>query len=203
MSPTAGEQPASAPEDPDEPEAPPPASAVPALPKVLPGRTRPPRAAIAAGLGLLAVGLVVAVVFVMRNDDGGTTTAGPPATTGPSPPPTKGQIDYSCRVMTNSSVDAITAINTYVDAFNATGEEQARLADAAVGQLDASVRRVEGTFGPVLPRQLRDALKGYTAAAREASGVISRRGAEQEFNTAVDRLNSTKDTALDQCDAFS
>ena len=69
--------------------------------------------------------------------------------------------------------------------------------------LDASVRRVELTFGPVLPQRLHDVLKGYTNAARELSGVISRCGAEEEFNTAIDRLNATKATVLDQCDALS
>jgi hypothetical protein len=154
--------------------------------------------AIVAGLVVLAVGLVAAIVLAMRNDAGERTTA---ATTSTSPP-SKGQIDYSCLAMTNSSLDAVTAINAYVDAFNTTREE-AHLADAAVGGLDASIRRVELTFGPVLPQRLHDALKAYTKAARELAGVISRRGAEEEFNTAIDRLNSTKATALDQCDALS
>ena len=158
-----------------------------------------PKVAIVAGLVVLAVGLVAAIALAMRNDAGERTTA---ATTSTSPP-SKGQIDYSCLAMTNSSLDAVTAINAYVDAFNTTREEEAHLADAAAGGLDASVRRVELTFGPVLPQRLRDALKAYTKAARELSGVISRRGAEEEFNTAIDRLNSTKATALDQCDALS
>jgi uncharacterized membrane protein len=157
-----------------------------------------PKVAILVGLVVLAVGLVIAVALAMRDD--GRTTA---ATTSTSPVPIKGQIDYSCSAMTNSSLDAITAINAYVDSFNATGEEQAHLANAAVGALDASIRREELTFGPLLPQQLRDELKGYTAAARHLSGVISRRDAEQEFNTSVDRLNSTKETALEQCDALS
>jgi uncharacterized membrane protein len=157
-----------------------------------------PKVAILVGLVVLAVGLVIAVALAMRDD--GRTTA---ATTSTSPVPIKGQIDYSCSAMTNSSLDAITAINAYVDSFNATGEEQAHLANAAVGELDASIRREELTFGPLLPQQLRDELKGYTAAARHLSGVISRRDAEQEFNTSVDRLNSTKETALEQCDALS
>ncbi len=51
--------------------------------------------------------------------------------------------------MENSSVDAITATNAYVDAFNTTSEEEAHLADAAVSALDASVRRVELTLAPL------------------------------------------------------
>lgn len=207
--PTSAEPPAPAPESaPDEPEAPdepPLTSAQPAEspPEPPPSRKLTPKVAIVAGLVVLAAGLVTAIGLAMRNDDGGSaaTTGTSISTTSSSPPPIKGQIDYSCRVMASSSLDAVTAINAYVDTFNGTGEEQAHLADVAVGALDASARRVERTFGPVLPAHLRDALKGYTHAARELSGVISRRGAEEEFNAAVERLNSTKDTALDQCDA--
>jgi hypothetical protein len=46
-------------------------------------------------------------------------------------------------------------------------------------------------------------LKGYNDAAREVSGIITRRGADEEFNAAIERLNSTKQTAVDRCDALS
>jgi hypothetical protein len=194
MSLTGGEPPESAEESSDSaPEA-------PELPKVLERRRRIPKVAIVAGLVVLTVGLVTTVVLAMRNDDDGRTTASTP-----SSPPAKGQIDYSCRVMTNSSTDAINAVNVYVDTFNASGDPQTQQqqASAAVGALDASIRRIELTFGPVLPRPLRDALKGYTNAARDVSGAISRHASEEEFNASIDRLNSTKNTALDQCDALS
>ncbi|MDT5014556.1 MAG: hypothetical protein QOD39_716 [Mycobacterium sp.] len=165
-----------------------------------------PKVAIVAGLVVLAVGVATAIALVVRNDAGERTTAAATSTSSstpsPSSPPVKGQIDSSCRVMTNASTDAITAINLYVDSVNTTGED-ARLADEAVGKLDASVRRVELTFGPVLPGPLHDVLKGYNDAAREVSGIITRRGADEEFNAAIERLNSTKQTAVDRCDALS
>ena len=163
--------------------------------------------AIVAGLVVLAVGLVTAVALVMRHDNGGPNAAPTPSasisTTSPSPPSSKGQIQYSCLAMQNSSVDAITATNAYVEAFNTTNEKEASLADAAVSALDGSVRRVELTLAPLLPQPLREALQAFTAAARDVSGAISTRAAEEEFNTAVNRLNVTKDAALDQCDALS
>jgi hypothetical protein len=206
MSPTGGEPPESRAEssEPEQPE-PPSESApeVPELPKVLERRKRVPKVAIVAGLVVLAVGVVTAVGLAMRDEESGPTTATSPTTS--SQPPTKGQIDYSCRVMTNSSTDAINAVNVYVDTFNANGPQQTQQeqASAAVVALDASIRRIEGTFGPVLPRPLRDALKGYTNAAREVSGAIGRHASEEEFNAVIDRLNATKNSALDQCDALS
>jgi hypothetical protein len=55
----------------------------------------------------------------------------------------------------------------------------------------------------MLPAQLRDLLKGYTVAVRDISSVIVRRSAEDEFNAAIDQLNSKKDIAIDHCDALS
>jgi hypothetical protein len=186
MSPTEGESAAS---PPPETEAP-------------PRRKRIPKVAKVAGLVLLAVGLVTAVALAIRYDDGGRSTT---TTTSSSPPSSKGQIQFSCLVMTNSSTDAINTLNVYVDTFNANGDQQAQQeqASAAVGALDASARRVEQTFGPMLPQPLRDVLNGYTRAAREVSGAVSQRVSEEAFNAAVDRLNTTKNVALDQCDALS
>ena len=112
-------------------------------------------------IAVVAVGLVTAVVLMNRNDgDDRSSAGGPPISSTTLPPPSpKGQIDYSCMVMSNSSDDAINAINVYVDAFNVSGGEEAHLADAAVGALDRSANRVEGTFGPMLPAELRDLLR--------------------------------------------
>ncbi len=56
---------------------------------------------------------------------------------------------------------------------------------------------------PGMPAQLHDVLKGYTNATREVSGVISRRAAEEKFNSAIEHFNSAKTAAVDQCDALS
>ena len=107
----------------------------------------------------------------------------------------------ACTALTDSSVRAITAVNDYVNAFNANDPQAAAKGQAAIDALHASADQVATLLRPVSSQRLRDALQGYVDAIRRLAAAILGNAGSDEFNAAITRLNDAKTTALNRCDA--
>ncbi|UXA15556.1 hypothetical protein KXD97_26950 [Mycobacterium sp. SMC-8] len=107
----------------------------------------------------------------------------------------------SCEAMSSSSAEAIGAVNTYVDAFNNNPADIGRTAGPAVDALNHSADLVAGSLSDPLTPELRDALNSWVDAARGVATSIAGNYGTDEFNAAIERLNTSKTTALDRCDA--
>lgn len=110
-------------------------------------------------------------------------------------------IHSSCEALSSSSVDAITAVNNYVDAFNKTAADATAKAGPAIDGLNHSADLVAGSVSDTLAPNLRDALNAWVDAARGLATAIAGNYGMDEFNAAIAKLNDTKTTALDLCDA--
>ena len=110
-------------------------------------------------------------------------------------------IHSSCEALSSSSVDAITAVNDYVDAFNENAGDVAARARPAIDGLNHSADVVARSItDPLLP-ELKDALNAWVDAARGVATAIAGNYGPEEFNASITRLNDTKTTALNLCDA--
>jgi hypothetical protein len=169
-------------------------------------------AGIGAGVGVIAV---VTVVLVMTNGDTGAgsisatssaTSSATPSTTASSRESerqrslTTQAIHRSCEALSSSSVDAITAVNNYVDSFNTNAADVAAKTGPATDSLNHSADLVSGSLSDALSPQLRDALTGWVDAARALATAITGNHGPDQFNAAITRLNDTKTKALDLCD---
>jgi hypothetical protein len=110
-------------------------------------------------------------------------------------------IHSSCEALSSSSVDAITAVNNYVDAFNQNAADAAAKATPAVDALNHSGDLVARSLSDTLASNLRDALNAWVDAARGLASAIGGNYGPDEFNAAITKLNDTKTTALNMCDA--
>jgi lysophospholipase L1-like esterase len=110
-------------------------------------------------------------------------------------------IHSSCEALSSSSVDAITAVNNYVEAFNKTAADATAKATPAIDALNHSADLVAGSVSDALAPNLRDALNAWVDAARGLATAIAGNYGMDEFNAAISKLNDTKTTALDMCDA--
>jgi hypothetical protein len=110
-------------------------------------------------------------------------------------------IHSSCEALSSSSVDAITAVNNYVDAFNKNAADAAAKATPAIDELNHSADLVARSLTDALASNLRDALNAWVDAARGLATAIAGNYGPDEFNTAISKLNDTKTTALNMCDA--
>jgi hypothetical protein len=110
-------------------------------------------------------------------------------------------IHSSCEALSSSSVDAITAVNNYVDAFNRNAADAAAKAPPAIDALNHSADLVAGSVSDTLTPDLRDALNAWVDAARGLATAIAGNYGPDEFNAAITKLNDTKTTALNLCDA--
>jgi hypothetical protein len=110
-------------------------------------------------------------------------------------------IHSSCEALSSSSVDAITAVNNYVDAFNQNAADAAAKASPAIDALNHSADLVARSVSDTLTPNLRDALNAWVDAARDLATAIAGNYGADEFNAAVTKLNDTKTTALNLCDA--
>ena len=110
-------------------------------------------------------------------------------------------VHSSCEALSSSSVDAITAVNNYVDAFNRNAADAAAKATPAIDELNHSADLVAGSMSDALSSNLRDALNAWVDAARGLATAIAGNYGPDEFNAAISKLNDTKTTALDLCDA--
>lgn len=106
-----------------------------------------------------------------------------------------------CEELSSSSAEAISAVNAYVDAFNANTVDVGRTAGAAVDALNLSADTVSRNMSDPLGPELRDTLNRWVEAARAvATAIVASYGVEQ-FNAAIAELNASKTSALDRCDA--
>jgi hypothetical protein len=110
-------------------------------------------------------------------------------------------IHSSCEALSSSSVDAITAVNNYVDAFNASAADVGAQAGPAIDALNNSADVVARSVSDPLSPELRDALNGWVDAARGVATAIAGNYGPEEFNVAITQLNDSKTTALNLCDA--
>ena len=110
-------------------------------------------------------------------------------------------IHSSCEALSSSSVDAITAVNNYVDAFNQNAADADAKAPAAIDALNHSADEVARSVSDALAPDLRDALNAWVDAARGLATAIAGNYGPDEFNAAITKLNDTKTTALNRCDA--
>jgi hypothetical protein len=110
-------------------------------------------------------------------------------------------VHTSCEALSSSSVDAITAVNNYVDAFNKNAADSAVKAPPAVDALNHSADLVGRSLSDPLSPDLRDALNAWVDAARGLAAVIAGSFGPDEFNAAITKLNDTKTAALNLCDA--
>jgi len=110
-------------------------------------------------------------------------------------------IHSSCEALSSSSVDAITAVNYYVEAFNKTAADVPAKAAPAIDALNHSADLVAGSVSDTLTPNLRDALNAWVDAARGLATAIAGNYGMDEFNAAISKVNDTKTTALNLCDA--
>lgn len=113
---------------------------------------------------------------------------------------TTGAIHTSCEALSSSSVDAITAVNTYVGAYNENGDVAAA-ARPAIDALNHSADVVERSLSDPLGPDLRAALTEWVSAARAVASAIAGDVGPDAFNDGVGRLNDAKTAALNMCDA--
>jgi hypothetical protein len=109
-------------------------------------------------------------------------------------------IHSSCEALSSSSVDAITAVNNYVDAFNKNAADAAAKAPPAIDGLNHSGDLVARSLSDSLAANLRDALNAWVDAARGLAAAIGGNYGPDEFNAAITKLNDTKTAALNMCD---
>jgi hypothetical protein len=110
-------------------------------------------------------------------------------------------IHTSCEALSSSSVDAITAVNNYVDAFNRNADDAGTKAAPAIDALNHSADLVAKSVSDTLAPNLRDALNAWVDASRGLATAIAGNYGPDEFNAAITKLNDAKTTALNLCDA--
>ena len=110
-------------------------------------------------------------------------------------------IHSACEALSSSSVDAITAVNNYVEAFNKTAADVPAKAAPAIDALNHSADLVAGSVSDTLAPNLRDALNAWVDAARGLATAIAGNYGMDEFNAAISKVNDSKTTALNLCDA--
>ena len=110
-------------------------------------------------------------------------------------------IHTSCEALSSSSVDAITAVNNYVDAFNRNAADAGAKAGPAIDALNHSADLVARSVSDALAPNLRDALNAWVDASRGLAAAIAGNYGPDDFNAAITKLNDNKTTALNMCDA--
>ena len=110
-------------------------------------------------------------------------------------------VHSACEALSSSSVDAITAVNNYVDSFNKNAADAAAKAPPAIDALNHSADLVAGNVSDPLSPDLRDALNAWVDASRGLAAAIAGNYGPDEFNAAITKLNDTKTAALNKCDA--
>jgi hypothetical protein len=106
----------------------------------------------------------------------------------------------ACEVLSSTSVDAVTAINGYVNAVASRREaDVAAKAQTAVDTLNQSADMVATSINTALWPQMADAFRDWVDATRAVAKAIAERYGQQEFNAEVDKFNHANTTALDTC----
>jgi hypothetical protein len=110
-------------------------------------------------------------------------------------------VHNSCDALSTSSVDAITAVNAYVSAYNSGAGDVAAKEGPAIDSLNKSADLVSSSLSNMLSAQLRDALSGWVNSARAVANAIKSHFTPEAFNNEITKLNDAKKTAIDLCDA--
>ncbi len=110
-------------------------------------------------------------------------------------------VHSACEALSSSSVDAITAVNAYVKAFNDNAADLQAKQQPAVDALNHSADTVAQSISDPLSQELKDAMNAWVDAARGVATAIAGNYGPDEFNSAVSKLNDVKTHALDLCDA--
>ncbi|MBX5489027.1 MAG: hypothetical protein DIU75_015770 [Mycolicibacterium hassiacum] len=114
---------------------------------------------------------------------------------------TRAAVQSSCETLSTTSVEAISKVNEYVDAYNNNSPGLGSKVDPAVDALNHSADAVSRSMSDALLPELRDAMNGWIDAARAVATAVAGRYGPDEFNPAVRRLNEAKTHALNLCDA--
>lgn len=110
-------------------------------------------------------------------------------------------VHTACEALSITSVDAVDAVNAFVSAVNRNEPGQQEKSAAAVDALRASADSVSGSISEPLSDELEGLLNDWVTSARDVADVVSRGFEQDQFNTAVNRLNDVKVRALELCDA--
>jgi hypothetical protein len=106
----------------------------------------------------------------------------------------------ACEVLSSTSVDAVTAINAYVNAAGkANPAEVAAKAQTAVESLNRGADVITTSLTTALLPQMAEAFTAWVDATRAVATAIGERYGQREFNGAVDKFNQANDVALDTC----
>lgn len=109
-------------------------------------------------------------------------------------------VHTSCEAISNTSADAISSVNAYVDAYNQNTDVAAKAAPA-IDALNGSADLVSGSLSDPLGPELSGALTQWVDAARAVASAIATDIGPSPFNDAINRLNDSRTVALDLCDA--
>lgn len=109
-------------------------------------------------------------------------------------------VHTSCEAISNTSADAISSVNAYVDAYNQNADVAA-MAGPAIDALNGSADLVSGSLSDPLGPELSGALTQWVDAARAVASAIATDIGPSPFNDAINRLNDSRTVALDLCDA--
>ncbi len=109
-------------------------------------------------------------------------------------------VHTSCEALSNSSADAISSVNSYVDAYNQNADVAAT-AGPAIDALNSSADLVAGSLSDPLGPELSGALTRWVDAARAVASAIATDIGPSPFNDAINELNDSRTVALDLCDA--
>nr|WP_234792597.1 hypothetical protein [Mycolicibacterium fortuitum] len=104
-----------------------------------------------------------------------------------------------CEDLSTSTVDAVSAVNGYVEAVNSGGDVQAK-AGPAIDGLNRSADLVSSGLSDALSPDLHAALTEWIDSARALVAAISGNAGPGEFNAASQRSNSARENALNRCD---
>lgn len=114
---------------------------------------------------------------------------------------TKKAVHTVCEDLSTSTVDAVTAVNAYVEAVNKNSDDVQTKAGPAVDALNRSADLVNSGLADSLSADLRAALTEWVNAARAVANAISSNSGPDDFNAASSRSNTARDNALARCDA--
>jgi hypothetical protein len=109
-------------------------------------------------------------------------------------------VHTSCEAISNTSADAISSVNSYVDSYNQNTDVAAK-AGPAIDALNGSADLVSGSLSEPLGPELNSALTRWVDAARAVASAIATDIGPSPFNDAINELNDSRTLALDLCDA--
>jgi len=107
----------------------------------------------------------------------------------------------TCEALSDTSSDAIDAVNAYVGAFNQSSSDIDRTEGPAIESLKTSADAVEASISDILPKELKDAFAAWVDGANTTAAAITQHASPGEFNQTIGQLNDARSQALKLCDA--